>query len=38
MTTQELLLGTGNPKAIVLFAAVFPQFIGAGSMMALSHR
>jgi len=27
MSTQEFLLGISNPKAIVLFAAVFPQFI-----------
>lgn len=27
LITQEFLLGITNPKAIILFAAVFPQFI-----------
>ena len=27
LATQEFLLGISNPKAIMLFAAVFPQFI-----------
>ena len=27
MIAQEFLLGITNPKAIILFAAVFPQFI-----------
>ncbi|AVS74966.1 LysE family translocator [Paracidovorax cattleyae] len=27
LATQEFLLGITNPKAIILFAAVFPQFI-----------
>ena len=27
MAAQEFLLGISNPKAIMLFAAVFPQFI-----------
>jgi homoserine/homoserine lactone efflux protein len=27
MITQEFLLGITNPKAIILFAAIFPQFI-----------
>ena len=27
LITQEFLLGITNPKAIILFAAIFPQFI-----------
>ena len=29
LVTQEFLLGITNPKAIMLFAAIFPQFINA---------
>lgn len=29
LATQEFLLGISNPKAMLLFAAIFPQFIDA---------
>ena len=34
LIAQELLLGITNPKAIILFAAIFPQFIDPGQPAA----
>ena len=35
LITQEFLLGITNPKAIILFAAIFPQFIDPARSLLL---